>query len=74
MGSGLTLNEGRGRWAEQEECKDMVRGRWEEGSRLIVVVGGSVDGTWSAMRIWGFEPTGEEKGRRWTQRFAPPLF
>lgn len=61
---------GRSRWAEQSEFQGRVANEWEEGGKLIAAAGGSVDGKWNAMRIWGFELTGGggDRGRRWTQR------
>ena len=45
-----------------------MQGGWEEGdeARVILAEGGKPDGSWSAMRIWGFEGIGED--RRYTQR------
>lgn len=60
---------GRSRWIDTDEAEEMegAQGVLEEGDcRVILTEGVKPDGTWSAMRIWGFEGAGEE--RRYTLR------
>ena len=61
---------GRSKWISLDGAKDLegVEGEWidsDEG-KLILAEGGKDDGSWEAMRVWGFE--GVEGERKWVQR------
>lgn len=45
-----------------------LKGQWEncDNGELILAEGGKEDGSWEAVRVWGFEEVGGE--RKWVQR------
>ena len=61
---------GRSKWVSLDEAKDMkgVEGQREDcdDGKVILAEGGKEDGSWDALRVWGFEEV--EGERKWVQR------